>query len=141
SDNMDLKSPRVSMTIDRDKAAALGLSATQITSTLSDGFGQRLVGTIYGEKTQFRVLLEIDPKYQERPESLKRISFRTPSGGLVPLEQVMSIKEDVGPQSVNHFGQLPAVSVSFSLKPGVSLGSAIEHIQDAAKRVLPPNVT
>jgi hydrophobic/amphiphilic exporter-1 (mainly G- bacteria), HAE1 family len=141
SDNMDLKSPRVNMTIDRDKAAALGLNATQITSTLSSGFGQQLVGTIYGERTQFRVLLEIDPKYQERPESLKRISFRTPSGGLVPLEQVMNIKEDVGPQSVNHFGQLPAVSVSFSLKPGASLGAAIDHIQQAAKRVLPPSVS
>ncbi|HUL75352.1 MAG TPA: efflux RND transporter permease subunit [Vicinamibacterales bacterium] len=141
SDNMDLKSPRVSMTIDRDKAAALGLSATQITNTLSDGFGQRLVGTIYGERTQFRVLLEIDPKYQERPESLHRISFKTPQGGLVPLEQVMNIKEDVGPQSVNHFGQLPAVGVSFSLKPGASLGAALDHITAAAKRVLPATVT
>ena len=117
SDNMELKSPRVNMTIDRDKAAAVGLNATQITQTLSDGFGQRLVGTIYGERTQFRVLLEIDPKYQERPESLKKISFRTPQGGLVPLEEVMNIKEDVGPQSVNHYGQLPAVSISFGLKP------------------------
>jgi HAE1 family hydrophobic/amphiphilic exporter-1 len=141
SDNMDLKSPRVSMTIDRDRAAALGLNATQITSTLSDGFGQRLVGTIYGERTQFRVLLEIDPKYQERPESLRRISFKTPLGGLVPLEQVMTIKEDVGPQSVNHYGQLPAVSVSFSLKPGASLGAAIDHVTAAAKRVLPATVT
>ena len=141
SDNMELKTPRVSMTIDRDKAAALGLNATQITQTLSDGFGQRLVGTIYGDRTQFRVLLEIDPKYQERPESLQKISFRTPSGGLVPLEQVMSIKEDVGPQSVNHFGQLPAVSISFGLKPGASLGGAIDHINQAAKRVLPATVT
>jgi HAE1 family hydrophobic/amphiphilic exporter-1 len=108
---------------------------------LSDGFGQRLVGTIYGERTQFRVLLEIDPKYQERPESLRRISFKTPLGGLVPLEQVMTIKEDVGPQSVNHYGQLPAVSVSFSLKPGASLGAAIDHVTAAAKRVLPATVT
>jgi HAE1 family hydrophobic/amphiphilic exporter-1 len=141
SDNMELKSPRVNMTIDRDKAAALGLNATQITQTLSDGFGQRLVGTIYGERTQFRVLLEIDPKYQERPESLKKISFRAPQGGLVPLEQVMNIKEDVGPQSVNHYGQLPAVSISFGLKPGASLGAAIDHINQAAKRVLPATVT
>jgi HAE1 family hydrophobic/amphiphilic exporter-1 len=141
SDNMDLKSPRVNMTIDRDKAAALGLNATQITQTLSDGFGQRLVGTIYGERTQFRVLLEIDPKYQQRPESLKKISFRTPQGGLVPLEAIMNIKEDVGPQSVNHVGQLPAVSVSFGLKPGASLGSAIDHVKQAAQRVLPATIT
>jgi hydrophobic/amphiphilic exporter-1 (mainly G- bacteria), HAE1 family len=141
SDNMEFKSPRVNMTIDRDKAAAAGLNATQITQTLSSGFGQRLVGTIYGERTQYRVVLEVDPKYQERPESLKKISFRTAQGGLVPLEEVVNIKEDVGPQSVNHFGQLPAVSISFSLKPGTSLGTALDHINAVAKRVLPPTVT
>ena len=141
SDNMELKSPRVNMTIDRDKAAAVGLNATQITQTLSDGFGQRLVGTIYGARTQFRVLLELDPKYQERPESLRKISFRTPQGGLVPLESVVNIKEDVGPQSVNHYGQLPAVNLSFGLKPGVSLGTAIDHVNEVARRVLPATVT
>jgi hydrophobic/amphiphilic exporter-1 (mainly G- bacteria), HAE1 family len=141
SDNMELRSPRVNMTIDRDKAAAVGLNATQITQTLSDGFGQRLVGTIYGARTQYRVLLEIDPKYQERPESLNKISFRTPQGRLVPLEEVMNIKEDVGPQSVNHYGQLPAVNISFGLKPGVSLGAAIDHVNEVAHRVLPATVT
>jgi HAE1 family hydrophobic/amphiphilic exporter-1 len=141
SDNMELKSPRVNMTIDRDKAAAAGLNATQITQTLSDGFGQRLVGTIYSQRTQYRVLLEIDPRYQERPESLKKISFRTAQGGLVPLEEIMNIKEDVGPQSVNHYGQLPAVSISFGLKPGASLGAAIDHIDQTSKRVLPATVT
>jgi HAE1 family hydrophobic/amphiphilic exporter-1 len=141
SDNMELRSPRVNMTIDRDKAAAVGLNATQITQTLSDGFGQRLVGTIYGARTQYRVLLEIDPKYQERPESLQKISFRTPQGTLVPLEEVMNIKEDVGPQSVNHYGQLPAVNISFGLKPGVSLGTAIDHVNQVARQVLPATVT
>ncbi len=141
SDNMELKSPRVNMTIDRDKAAAAGLNATQITQTLSSGFGQRLVGTIYGERTQYRVVLEVDPKYQERPESLKKISFRTAFGGLVPLEEVVNIKEDVGPQSVNHFGQLPAVNISFGLKPGASLGAAIDHVNQVARQVLPPTVT
>jgi HAE1 family hydrophobic/amphiphilic exporter-1 len=141
SDNMELRSPRVNMTIDRDKAAAVGLNATQITQTLSDGFGQRLVGTIYGTRTQYRVLLEVDPKYQERPESLKKISFRTPQGGLVPLEELMNIKEDVGPQSVNHYGQLPAVNISFGLKPGVSLGTAIDHVTEVAHQILPATVS
>src|SRR6185436_13852149 len=104
SDNMEFKTPRVNMTIDRDKAAAVGLNATQITQTLSDGFGQRLVSTIYRARTQYRVILELDPKYQERPESLKRMSFRTQQGRLIPLEAVINIKEDVGPQSVNHYG-------------------------------------
>jgi hydrophobic/amphiphilic exporter-1 (mainly G- bacteria), HAE1 family len=141
SDNMEIKSPRVNMTINRDKAAAVGLNATQITQTLSNGFGQQLAGTIYGDRTQYRVLLELDPKYQERPESLKKISFRTPQGALVPLEEVMDIKEDVGPQTVNHYGQLPAVNISFALKPGVSLGSAIDQINTVSHRVLPATVT
>jgi HAE1 family hydrophobic/amphiphilic exporter-1 len=141
SNNMELKSPRVNMTIDRDKAAAVGLTATGITQTLSDGFGQQLVGTIYGERTQYRVLLELDPKYQERPESLKKISFRTPQGALVPLESVVNFKEDVGPQTVNHYGQLPAVNISFGLKPGMSLGAAVDHVNQVAARVLPPTVT
>ena len=141
SDNMEIKSPRVNMTINRDKAAAIGLNATQITQTLSNGFGQQLAGTIYGDRTQYRVLLELDPKYQERPESLKKISFRTPQGALVPLEEVMEIKEDVGPQSVNHYGQLPAVNISFALKPGVSLGAAIDQINRVSRQVLPATVT
>jgi HAE1 family hydrophobic/amphiphilic exporter-1 len=141
SDNMEIKSPRVNMTINRDKAAAIGLTATQITDTLSNGFGQQLVGTIYGDRTQYRVLLELDPKYQERPESLKKISFRAPQGGLVPLEEVMDIKEDVGPQSVNHYGQLPAVNISFALKPGASLGAAIDQINRVSRQVLPATVT
>ena len=141
SDNMEFKSPRVNMTIDRDKAAAAGLNATQITQTLSSGFGQQLVGTIYGPRTQYRVVLEVDPKYQERPESLKKITFRTNQGGLVPLEEVVNIKEDVGPQTVNHFGQLPAVSISFGLKPGASLGTALDKINAVSKQVLPATVT
>jgi HAE1 family hydrophobic/amphiphilic exporter-1 len=141
SDNMEIKNPRVNMTINRDKAAAIGLTATQITQTLSNGFGQQLVGTIYGDRTQYRVILELDPKYQERPESLRKISFRTPQGALVPLEEVMDIKEDVGPQSVNHFGQLPAVNISFSLKPGASLGAAIDQINQVTRQVLPATVT
>jgi hydrophobic/amphiphilic exporter-1 (mainly G- bacteria), HAE1 family len=141
SDNMEIKSPRVNMTINRDKAAAVGLTATQITQTLSNGFGQPLVGTIYGDRTQYRVILELDPKYQERPESLKKISFRTPQGALVPLEEVIDAREDVGPQSVNHYGQLPAVSISFGLKPGASLGAAIDQINQVARQVLPATVT
>jgi HAE1 family hydrophobic/amphiphilic exporter-1 len=141
SNDMELNSPRVNMTIDRDKAAAVGLNATQITQTLSDGFGQQWVSTIYGARTQYRVLLELDPKYQERPESLTKISFSTPQGQLVPLEAVVNVKEDVGPQSVNHYGQLPAVNISFGLKPGVSLGTAVDHINQVTRRVLPATVT
>jgi HAE1 family hydrophobic/amphiphilic exporter-1 len=141
SNDMELKSPRVNLIIDRDKAAAVGLNATQITESLSDGFGQQWVSTIYGARTQYRVLLELDPRYQERTESLKKISFRTQAGRLVPLESVMNFKEDVGPLSVNHYGQLPAVNISFGLRPGASLGAALDRINQVARQLLPATVT
>jgi HAE1 family hydrophobic/amphiphilic exporter-1 len=141
SNNMELKSPRVNMVINRDKAAAVGLNATQIEDVLSDSFGQKLAGTIYGERSQFRVVLELAPQYQERTDSLKKISFRAPSGALVPLESVIDFKEDVGPNTVAHYGQLPAVAISFGLRPGVSLGEAIDHVNQVARQTLPATVT
>jgi HAE1 family hydrophobic/amphiphilic exporter-1 len=141
SNNMELKSPRVNMVINRDKAAAVGLNATQIEDVLSDSFGQKLAGTIYGGRSQFRVVLELAPQYQERTDSLKKISFRAPSGALVPLESVIDFKEDVGPNTVAHYGQLPAVAISFGLRPGVSLGEAIDHVNQVARQTLPATVT
>jgi HAE1 family hydrophobic/amphiphilic exporter-1 len=141
SNNMELKSPRVSLVIDRDKAAAVGLNATAIEQALSDGFSQRWSSTIYGARTQYRVLLELDPQYQERADSLTRLTFRSPQGRLVPLESVVNFKEDVGPQTVTHFGQLPAVNISFSLRPGASLGAAVDRINQLARQVLPATVT
>src|ERR1019366_8321369 len=90
---------------------------------------------------QYKVLLELEPKYQEQADALKRLSFKAPSGNLVPFESVVRFKETVGPQSVNHVGQLPAVSVSFSLRPGVSLGAAVDHVNQVANQLLPPTVT
>jgi HAE1 family hydrophobic/amphiphilic exporter-1 len=141
SDNMELKSPRVDLVIDRDKAAAVGLDATQIATALNDGLGPKWSTTIYGPRTQYKVLLELDPKYQEQADSLERLGFKTSDGRLVPLESVVGFKETVGPNSVNHLGQLPAVSISFSLRPGVSLGTAVDHINQVAKQVLPADVT
>jgi HAE1 family hydrophobic/amphiphilic exporter-1 len=141
SNNMEIKTPRVDLVIDRDKTASVGLNATQIENVLSDGFGPKWSSTIYGARTQYRVLLELDPQYQERADSLKKISFRSPAGSLVPLESVVNFKEDVGPNSVTHFGQLPAVAISFGLRPGASLGAAVDHINQVAARVLPATVT
>jgi HAE1 family hydrophobic/amphiphilic exporter-1 len=141
SNDMEMKSPRVNMSIDRDKAAAFGINAAQITDSLSNGFSQQWVSTIYGSQNQYRVLLELDPRYQERAESLKKVSFKTPQGDVVPLESVMNVREDVGPLSVNHYGQLPAVNVSFALQQGVSLGTAIDRVNQVARTMLPPTVT
>ena len=141
SNDLEIKSPKVNLVIDRDKAAAVGLNATQIENVLSTGFGPKWSSTIYGNTTQYKVLIEVDPKYQQYADSLNKLSFKTQSGALVPLQTVVSAKETVGPQSVNHSGQLPSVSVSFGLRPGVSLGAAVDRIREVASQVLPATVT
>ncbi|OLB62666.1 MAG: acriflavine resistance protein B [Acidobacteria bacterium 13_2_20CM_2_66_4] len=141
SDDLQMKSPRVNLVIDRDTTAALGLNASDIESTLYDGFGPQWASTIYGPAAQYKVLLELDPEDQERTDSLEKIAFKTPSGSLVPLESVVKVQETVGPQTVNHVGALPAVSLSFALAPGVSLGAAVDRIRRTAAAMLPPTVT
>src|SRR5436190_7661299 len=141
STDMEMKSSSINLVIDRDKAAATGLNATLIQNSLYDALGPKWSSTIYGDTSQYRVLIELDPKYQQAAESLQKVAFRTPSGSLVPLESVVRFKETVGPQSINHSGQLPSVSVSFGLKPGVSLGVATAHVKQVADRVLPPIIS
>ena len=141
SDDLEMRSPRVDLVIDRDKAAAVGLNATDIKSALYDGLGPQWSSTIYGPASQYKVLLELDPKYQEQVDALKRIAFKASDGALVPLESVTTFKETVGPQTVNHVGQLPAVTISFNLASGKSLGDAVTAIERTAARVLPPTVT
>src|SRR5262245_55634489 len=127
--------------IDRDKAAAVGLNATQIENALSAGFGPKWSSTIYGDTTQYRVLLELDPKYQQYADSLDLLSFKTARGSLIPLPAVVSTKETDGPQRINHSGQLPSVNVSFGPRTGVSLGAAVNGIRRVAAGLLPPTVT
>jgi hydrophobic/amphiphilic exporter-1 (mainly G- bacteria), HAE1 family len=139
--DMEMKSPRVNLEIDRDKAAAVGLNATDLETALYDGFGPQWASTIYGSTAQYRVLLELDPRFQQRADSLDQVAFKTPGGAMVPFESVVRQTESVGPQTVNHVGQLPAVTISFGLRPGVSLGAATDAIRAAADRLLPPTVT
>jgi HAE1 family hydrophobic/amphiphilic exporter-1 len=141
STDMEMKSPRINLVINRDQAAAVGLNATLIQNSLYDALGPKWSSTIYGNTAQYRVLVELDPKYQGASDSLKKVAFRAPSGALVPLESVVDFKETVGPQSINHSGQLPSVSVSFGLRPGVSLGAATAHVKQVADRLLPPTIT
>jgi HAE1 family hydrophobic/amphiphilic exporter-1 len=141
STDMEMKSPRINLVIDRDKSAAVGLNATLIQNSLYDALGPKWSSTIYGQTAQYRVLVELDPQYQGAADSLQKVAFRTPSGMLVPLESVVSFKETVGPQSINHSGQLPSVSVSFGLRPGISLGAATAHVKQVADRLLPPTIT
>ena len=139
--DIEMKSPRVNLTIDRDKAAALQLDASSIESTLYDGFGPRWSSTIYGANAQYKVLLELDPFYQASADALRTITFKTPKGAVVPLESIIGFTEGVGPQSVNHSGQLPAVTISFATAPGVSLGASVDAVKAVADGFLPPTVT
>jgi hydrophobic/amphiphilic exporter-1 (mainly G- bacteria), HAE1 family len=141
STDMEMKSPRINLVIDRDKAAVTGLNATTVQNALYDALGPKWVTTIYGDVAQYHVLLELDPAYQGHIDSLEKVAFKAPNGSLVPLESVIDFKETVGPQSINHSGQLPSVSVSFGLKPGISLGAATDHVKRVADRLLPPTIT
>ena len=124
STDLEMKSPRMNIEIDRDRAAALQLNSSQIESALYDAFGPRWASTIYSPVDQYRVLLELDPKYQQHADALSKTLLPIQrTAHLVPLDSFATLKQDVGPQTVNHSGQLPSVTISFSLKPGVSLGA------------------
>jgi hydrophobic/amphiphilic exporter-1 (mainly G- bacteria), HAE1 family len=139
--DMQMKTPRVNVDFDRDKAAALHLNAMQIQSALYNAFGPQWSTTIYAPTNQYRVLLEILPKFQEHADSLSLLQLKSSDGHLIPLNTFAQLRNDVGPQTINHSGQLPSVTISFSLKPGVSLGDATTRIQDVALRTLPGNMT
>jgi HAE1 family hydrophobic/amphiphilic exporter-1 len=141
STDLEQKSPRIDLVMDRDKAAMVGLNVSQIENALYDGLGPKWSSTIYGPASQYRVLIEVDPSYQIEANSLKKIAFKAPSGALVPLDSMVSFQEGVGPQSVNHSGQLPSVSLSFGLRPGVSLGQATARVKAVADRLLPATIS
>jgi HAE1 family hydrophobic/amphiphilic exporter-1 len=135
--DLQVKNPQVNMNIDRDRAAALGLDANQIESALYSAFGPRWSSTIYAPTNQYKVLLEVSPKYQEFSDYLSKLFFKTPAGQLVPLNNFATLQEAASAQSINHSGQFPSVTVSFNAKPGIALGDAVNMVQETARRVLP----
>jgi HAE1 family hydrophobic/amphiphilic exporter-1 len=139
--DLQIRNPQVRVQIDRDKAAALGLNVEQIQNSLYSAYGQRWISTIYGATNQFRVLLELEPKFQQHPDLLSMIHFKSADGRLIPLDAVATPRLNAGPQTINHSGQLPSVTVSFNLKPGVSLGEAVEEINEAAMHILPATLS
>jgi hydrophobic/amphiphilic exporter-1 (mainly G- bacteria), HAE1 family len=133
-----LKNPQVQVRIDRERASALGITARQIEDALFSAYGTRQVSTIYASTNTYRVILELQPQYQADPAALSLLHVRSAQGRLVPLESVARIEQDVGPLSLAHFGQLPAVTLSFDLTPGTSLGTAVAAVQQAARELTPP---
>ena len=123
-----LKNPRVNVTIDRDKAAALGVTAEQIDDALYSAYGFRQVSTIYAANASYQVILGVTNRDQDAPGVLPLLYVRGSRGGLVPLDTLVSTSTGVGPLTVSHSGQLPSVTVSFDLSPGVSLGQAVTAV-------------
>ncbi|MGE5202131.1 MAG: efflux RND transporter permease subunit [Acidobacteriota bacterium] len=126
--DLQLRSRQVRLELDRDKMAQLNITADQTRNALFNSFGQRQISTIYSPSNDYEVILEIDPAYQEDPAALSRLYIRSQSGQLVPLEAFATLSQDVGPVTVNHQGQLPAVTISFNLAPGMELGDAAAAI-------------
>jgi HAE1 family hydrophobic/amphiphilic exporter-1 len=139
--NLELRNPEIQLNIMRDRAAALGVSSQQIELALFNAFGGRKVSTLYGESDQYSVLFEVDRKFQTDINAMESIFIQSPSGAMVPLSTVAQIKSGVGPISVAHLGQLPAVMLSFNLAPGVSVGDAVAAIEGVAREVLPDNIS
>jgi HAE1 family hydrophobic/amphiphilic exporter-1 len=139
--DMQISSPQLMVDIDRDRAQALGVSPQAVQNALFSAFGQRQASVIYAPANQYLVILEVDPKYQRTPDALSKLYLRSSSGSLVPLESVVRTRQQTGPQSINHFGQLPAVTLSFNLKPGTSLGQATQEVDDAIRDLrMPPEI-
>jgi HAE1 family hydrophobic/amphiphilic exporter-1 len=139
--DLQIKMPRVAIEVDRDKAAALQLNVQQVQRTLYDAFGPQWSSTIYAPINQYKVLLEMLPKYQRFSDYMSKIYFKSQDDHLVPLDAVVRTKTDASPQTVNHSGQLPAVTLSFNLRPGYSLGEAADAIEDLARNTLPGSIS
>jgi len=139
--DLQIKNPQVNVQIDRDKASALGITASQIEDALNTAYSQRQVSTIYAPNNAYRVITETQDQYQSEPSLLSLLYVHSSSGQLVPLNTVAKLTYNVGPLSINHLGQLPAVTISFNLRPGVSLGDAVDAVGREAQQMLPATIS
>ena len=138
--DLQIKSPGVKIDIDRDRAAALGVTPERIEGTLYDAYGSRQVSTIFTSSDQYWVVLELLPRYQEDPAALSLLRVRSSNGELVPLTSIARVVSYVGPLTVNHSGQFPSVTLSFDLADDVSLGQAVDAVQRTARETLPASI-
>jgi len=139
--DLQISNPEVNVAIDRDRAASLGVSAQQIESALYDAYGSRQVSTIYTPNNQYMVVMELLPQFQQDVNALRMLYVRSEKGDLVPLSAVANITQGVGPLSITHAGQLPAVTISFNTRPGVALGQATAAVEAAAATTVPSTIT
>ena len=139
--DLQLRNPQLSIDIDRERAASLGISSDQIRQALGNAFGSRQIATIFTPATDYQVIMEAERAYQQDPAVLSRLMLKAANGQNVPLETVATIKPSVGPLAVNRISQQPAVTISFNTAPGVSLGDAVNAIRAAERDInLPASI-
>jgi len=139
--DLQIANPQLRVEIKRDRAAALGITPAQIEDTLYSAYGSRQVSTLYTPTNQYFVIMELAPEFQKNPEALSLLYLRGKSGKPVPLDTVAELKREIGPLTVNHLGQVPAVTISFNLRPGYALGQATAAIEALARTSLPGSVS
>src|SRR5205823_13746177 len=140
SDQQD-KGLQARLVIDRDTASRLGITPQSLDNALYDAFGQRQVSTMYRALNQYHVVMEVAPQYQQTPEALQNIYLKSSNGTPIPLAAFTHYEPSNTPLAVNHQGQVPSVTISFNLAPGVSLGAATQAIENAERSIgFPPTV-
>jgi HAE1 family hydrophobic/amphiphilic exporter-1 len=125
-----IKNPQMTVDIDREKAAVYGVSVDQVRNQLYNAFGARQVGTIYMPSNDYQIILEAQPRFRVDPSDLSKLYMKTANGQTIPLDAVAKLVPSVGPLQINHQGQQPAVTISFNLAPGNSLGYAVDKITE-----------
>jgi HAE1 family hydrophobic/amphiphilic exporter-1 len=139
--DLQITNPQVRVDINRDKVASLGLSVRQVEDALAYAYGSRQVTSIFASTAQYQVILELLPRYQGDPAALGMLYVHAGSGKLVPLDTIATVTKSTGPLTVNHLGQLPAVTVSFNLREGVALGDGMKVVDDLAQKTLPATIS
>ncbi len=139
--DLQIKNPQVQVSIARDRAAALGIDVSEIENALYNAYGARQVSTIYTPNDQYWVVMELLPQYQRDLSAMTLLHLSGRDGAPVPLASLAQITPSTGPLTVNHSGQLPAVTLSFNLEPGTSIGTAVDRVQAAARQVLPSTIS
>jgi hydrophobic/amphiphilic exporter-1 (mainly G- bacteria), HAE1 family len=140
SSDLQVKNPQVQIDLNREKIATLGLTVNQVETALYNAYGTRQVSQIFAPNNQYQVILQVAPEFQRDPSALSMLYVRSSNGSLIPLDTVVKVKTDAGPLTVSHTGQLPSVTISFNLRPGVALGDAVNAVKQAAATTLPSTI-
>ncbi len=141
SSDLQISNPQLNLDIDRDKISTLKITAAQVEDALYSAFGPRQISTIYAPDNQYKVLLELMPEYQLDPESLTMLHVRSGTGQLVPMSEIVKVKQEPGPMSINHTGQLLSVTISFNLKPGAALDRVMAQIEEKLNPGMPSSMS